>query len=82
MIMVMMMKIIFGDDDDGNHFVGKKMVMMPIFFKENGVALGVQIITTAEAETLPNNWSGRREVDDDDDIFQLCDNWELKDDGC
>ena len=44
------------------------------------MALGVQIITTAEAETLPNNWSGRR--DDDDDIFQLCDNWELKDDGC
>ena len=46
------------------------------------MALGVQIITTAEAETLPSNWSGRREVDDDDDIFQLCDNWELKDDGC
>ena len=44
------------------------------------MALGVQIITTAEAETLPSNWSG--EVDDDDDIFQLCDNWELKDDGC
>ena len=33
------------------------------------MALGVQIITTAEAETLPNNWSGRREVDDDDDIY-------------
>ena len=46
------------------------------------MALGVQIITTAEAETLPSNWSGRSEVDDDDDIFQLCDNWELKDDGC
>ena len=46
------------------------------------MALGVQIITTAEAETLPNNWSGRREVDDDDDIFQLHYNWELKDDGC
>ena len=34
MIMVMMMKLIFGDDDDGSHFVGKKMVMMPIFLRK------------------------------------------------
>ena len=46
------------------------------------MALGVQIITTAEAEMLPNNWSGRREVGDDDDVFQLNYDWELKDDGC
>ena len=31
---------------------------------------------------LPNNWSGRREVGDDDDVFQLNYDWELKDDGC